>query len=301
MKALTSSFTIPKKVNFSHLITLFCVFFVLFAPEKWQNIISILGILSFGILHGANDLKILSKKVTHKSSFLGIPFWVIYIGVVLLGISIFYFIPGMALLTFVLVSCYHFGEQHWHKKLEMRKGHSLFFSIYGALIFLMLFNFHYNEVADVIFQISSVQIPYNFFWISLLICACLFFVLTGFNFKSYKQFLEEWMLLGLLALLFCKGTLLFGFGLYFVLWHSLPSLSSQVNYLYEKKTSKSYKEYFKSAFFYWILALVGLIVFYFFGVLPKNQYLSVFFSFLAAITFPHIVVMGLMFESHKNP
>jgi Brp/Blh family beta-carotene 15,15'-monooxygenase len=109
------------------------------------------------------------------------------------------------------------------------------------------------------------------------------------------------MLLGLLALLFYKGTLLFGFGLYFVLWHSLPSLSSQVNYLYEKKISKSYKEYFKSAFFYWILALVGLIVFYFFGVLPKNQYLSVFFSFLAAITFPHVVVMGLMFESHKNP
>lgn len=301
MITLTSSFTMPKKFNFSHFITLFCVFLVLFIPEKWQNIISILGILSFGILHGANDLKILSKNGTQKSTFLDLPFWVIYIGVVFLGISIFYFIPGIALLTFVLVSCYHFGEQHWHKKIDNQKGSSLFYSTYGALIFLLLFNFHHTEVTEVIFQISSVTIPYTFFWVTLLLCACLFFILALYYLKSYKDFLVEWMLLGLLALLFYKGTLLFGFGLYFVLWHSMPSLRSQVYYLYAKETTKSYKNYFKSAFFYWVLALVGLVGFYFLGILPKEQYLSVFFSFLAAITFPHVVVMGLMFSSPKNP
>jgi hypothetical protein len=58
--------------------------------------------------------------------------------------------------------------------------------------------------------------------------------------------------------------------------------------------------YFKSAFLYWILALIILVSSYFFGSLPKDQYLSIFFSFLAAITFPHVVVMGLMFHSHKH-
>jgi hypothetical protein len=51
----------------------------------------------------------------------------------------------------------------------------------------------------------------------------------------------------------------------------------------------------KTAIVYWILALSGLGLFYFY--LPQEQYLSIFFSFLAAITFPHAVVMGLMFHS----
>ena len=61
-KSLTSSFTKRKFFGISHLITLFGVIFSLFASEIYQNLIAGIGILSFGILHGANDLKNYSKK-----------------------------------------------------------------------------------------------------------------------------------------------------------------------------------------------------------------------------------------------
>ena len=44
----------------------------------------------------------------------------------------------------------------------------------------------------------------------------------------------------------------------------------------------------------------GLFGFYVLQVVPQEQYLSIFFSFLAGITFPHVIVMGLMFNSNKS-
>jgi Brp/Blh family beta-carotene 15,15'-monooxygenase len=113
-------------------------------------------------------------------------------------------------------------------------------------------------------------------------------------------FIFEFLLLGILALLFSKSTLLFGFGFYFVLWHSLPSLNSQLSYIYNNKTKRPFIQYIKSALVYWILALIGLSIFYFYLDVSETQYLSIFFSFLAAITFPHAVVMGLMFQSRES-
>jgi Brp/Blh family beta-carotene 15,15'-monooxygenase len=300
LKTLTSSFTTPKRHITFQLITIFFVFFVIFCPENLQNIISGVGILSFGILHGANDLKILSSKNLHKNSFFGISFLPIYIGVVLLGIMIFYFIPGIALLTFVMVSCYHFGEQHWNDKLDNINKPLLFYTFYGATIFLMLFSFHIAEVKNVIYEISSVNIPIQFFLSLLLLIGTISIIFMLYVIKNFNFFLIELMLLGTLAILFWKSSLLFGFGLYFVLWHSLPSLKSQIKYLYGPEEESPYSKYLKSAFLYWILALIGLMTSYFYGSLPKDQYLSIFFSFLAAITFPHVIVMGIMFHSHKN-
>jgi Brp/Blh family beta-carotene 15,15'-monooxygenase len=297
---ITSSFTIFKKLNFSHLITLICVILAFFSPEIFQNAFAVFGILTVGVLHGANDLKILAKKAPQKNNFLGIPFWSVYIGVVLLGIYLFYFIPGIALLSFVLVSCYHFGEQHWETRLSANKGQVLFYSAYGSLIFNLLFLFHFAEVTDVIFQIARVRIPLEWFWGLLILSSGLVLYFLIKNSPDYKSFAAELLLLALLSLLFFRGTLLFGFGIYFVFWHSLPSLTSQVRYLFEAQKKSAYKKYLKSAFLYWILALAGLVGFYFFNLFPKDQYLPVFFSFLAAITFPHVVVMGFMFHSSKS-
>ena len=105
------------------------------------------------------------------------------------------------------------------------------------------------------------------------------------------------MIIVFLGIIFSQGSLLFGFGFYFIIWHSLPSLKSQIRFLYEGQVTNPFIKYLKSGFIYWMFAIIGLIGFYFLGVLPEEQYISVFFSFLAAITFPHVVVMGLMFKS----
>ena len=181
--------------------------------------------------------------------------------------------------------------------MKHRKGVQLFYFSYGAFIFLMLFTLQYKDTAEVIFQITSLQLPLIFFQISLLIVSLVLFVqfIIQVGFKS--DLVRELLLIGLLAILFYKGTLLFGFGLYFVLWHSIPSLNSQIDYIYEHNIKNPIIQYIRSALVYWILALIGLALFYFYVDVSQEQYISIFFSCLAAITFPHAVGMGLMFQS----
>ena len=259
--------------------------------------ISAIGILSFGILHGANDIKILVKKKSTSKPLLKIFYLISYVTVVLLGVSVFYFFPALGLATFISVSCYHFGEQHWQSKLNKIKERRLFFFTYGALIFSILFIFHYKSINEIIFQISNYDLSYvdlkNIFIFSTILLLCLVIK----NLQKIKNLWIEFMIIVFLGIIFSQGSLLFGFGFYFIIWHSLPSLKSQIRFLYEGQVTNPFIKYLKSGFIYWIFAIIGLVGFYFLGVLPEEQYISVFFSFLAAITFPHVVVMGLMFKS----
>ena len=300
LKLLTNSFTVPKYFPFFLGVSLFSVIFCFFGSIWTQNLFALVGILSLGILHGANDLKIIAKKSSLKSSGYRFKFFVVYILVVLLGIVFFLYIPKIALLSFVLVSCYHFGEQHWNGRFNDKLNSFLFYFSYGSIIFSLLFTLQYASSSKIIFQISSVKIPYHFFLISLTISFFVFILFILTCKKKLYTFIFEFILLGVLALLFSQSTLLFGFGLYFVLWHSLPSLNSQLSYIYNHKTKRPLIKYIKSALVYWALALIGLAIFYFYVDVSKTQYLSIFFSFLAAITFPHSVVMGLMFQSEDS-
>ena len=302
MKLLTLSFTKDKFLIIPQLITLTCVIFAVFCNDTSQNLIAFLGIFSFGILHGANDLKIIDKNFGKNQKKIKGFFFLSYLLVVILGIGIFYWIPGIALIFFVLVSCYHFGEQHLQRVMDFKKGKLFFYFSYGAFIFLMLFTLHYNETVKVIFQISDKAIPFAFFIYLLILTSIAIIIQALFHFKNSKLLMQEFLFLGLLALLFTSSNLLFSFGIYFVIWHSLPSLNSQVKFLYSVKAYDKigYKKYIKSSFLYWILALGSLGGVYFFADIPREQFLPLFFSFLAAITFPHAIVMERMFSSNSN-
>ena len=300
MKTLTDSFTAPKYFLTFFEISLFSIIFSLFTPIWVQNIVAIFGILSFGILHGANDLKIIAKKTRQKEGATGFKFFVLYIGVVLLGIVLFFFIPKIALLSFVLVSCYHFGEQHWSGRSLDRLNPFMFYFSYGAIVFFSLFTFQYEQSAEIILQITGLTLTFQFFWIGLAVSFLAFLLCLILSKKNLTHYLLELGLLVVLAFLFSNASLLFGFGLYFVLWHSIPSLNSQLKYIYKASTRNSLLQYLKAAALYWILALAGMLLFYYFASVPEDQYLSIFFSFLAAITFPHAVVMGLMFHSKDS-
>lgn len=286
-----------KYFTFSHIITLICTFLAILTSQFNQNLISAFGILTIGIIHGANDLKIISKKTGIIGRVYTFKMFGLYLSVVGLGIGIFYFLPGIALLAFVLVSCYHFGEQHWQDKAIALKSTTLFYFSYGALIFLLLFSLHYKETAEVIFAISSVSIPFTFFWVSLVGVGLLVSIQLIFGMKERQMLIREWSLLILLSFLFSQANLLFGFGLYFVLWHSIPSLKSQIQYLYTQTDFKGYRSFFRSGMLYWILALLSLWAVFNFWEIDDEDYLPLFFSFLAAITFPHAVVMSFLFQS----
>ena len=274
--------------------TLVSILFVTVIPFVYVDLTGSLLIITLGILHGANDLEIILKNRRLKSKNFFVKSLIMYVGVVLLGGLFFFFLPSIALFTFILFSSYHFGEQHWEDRLKLSISHSFFFTLYGAFIFFLIFITQYIEVALVIEKISGILLPYNFFLWSLISTGVLLLFIMMIIPSLRESLIKELFLLGLLSLLFHFGSLLFSFALYFVVWHSIPSLKEQINYLYGDLKKTSIKKYLKASLLYWFASLVflGLILNYI--DFNADYFLPMFFSFLAAITFPHTIVIGMM-------
>ena len=266
------------------------------SSEYIQNIIGIIAILCIGIIHGANDIKIISTFSNNGNKF---KYFSFYLLTVLIGCLLFFFLPSIALLVFVLVSCFHFGEQHWESKLKPNKYNSFFYFFYGGVVFLLLFIIKHEDVSIVISQITGINFESIFFQISFLIFFLFFFIIIFFK-KEFTLLFIEIPLLLFFILVFSNSTLIYAFSFYFIIWHSLPSLKSQINNLYGEVSYASIYNYVKSSILYWLISIVGLFSFYYFFDIQSNYFLPLFFSFLAAITFPHVIVISLMFQTNKN-
>ena len=156
----------------------------------------------------------------------------------------------------------------------------------------MLFIFNVQDVSKIIYDITAILITENQFLLFFIIsfsglCLSLIF----FYKEIIRQLSTQLVLIVLLSLLFYSSDLMLSFAVYFVFWHSIPSIVEQTNYIFGQNSYISFIQYFKKAFIYWIVSMVGLVVFFYF--LKDNQALltSVFFSFLAAITLPHTLVI----------
>ena len=98
-------------------------------------------IFTFGILHGANDLLLIKKNNSPKKTYNFIKSLLNYVLVIIFCAILFYFIPGLTLILFILVSAFHFGEQQW---IELIKNYPKWISYsisftYGLFIFMLLF------------------------------------------------------------------------------------------------------------------------------------------------------------------
>ena len=109
--------------------------------EYIQNILGIVAILSIGIVHGANDLKIISTFTKNDINSSKLKYFSFYLLTVLMGGLLFFFLPSFALLFFVLVSCFHFGEQHWESKIKPNKYNSLLYFFLRRSYFLVTFHY----------------------------------------------------------------------------------------------------------------------------------------------------------------
>jgi Brp/Blh family beta-carotene 15,15'-monooxygenase len=231
----------------------------------------------------------------------------LYVLFILCCILLFYYLPIIILVLFILFSGYHFGEQqliYLNNKTEASSSLFLqsFQTLYGLLILFLLFEFHNNEVILVISDISKFKLNPLVITCGLLIIVILFLVFSvqilKTNNNNRKLLLKELFYLIVFSIIFKVSSLIWGFTIYFVVWHSLPSIINQVSFLYGEFTYINFLKYFKSALPYWLISLFGLGMFYFFSSELK-LFNSLFFSFLAAITFPHVLVIYNMIRKFK--
>jgi Brp/Blh family beta-carotene 15,15'-monooxygenase len=289
-----------KNTNFSILLSFLSLWLTSFLKNESQIIVGFILILSFGIVHGANDLLLIKKiNSTEKTTYWKILFN--YISIVLLAIILFTLVPWLAMLLFILVSSYHFGEQHWENKnfYSSKIATTLFNTVYGLFILLLLFQFHKKEVMTILLGITGLSLNFINITLLLIIISLILLGMFIYNFYSSKLFQKnlavELLYLVVFTILFKVGSLIWAFAIYFIFWHSIPSLLDQTKFLFGGVSISNFKRYCKSAFLYWLISIVGIIVLYF--VLKDYKIFdSIFFSFLAAITFPHVFVIERMFH-----
>lgn len=293
-----------KIANLSILSSFLGLWLTSFMKNETQIIVGFILILSFGIVHGANDL-LLIRKIKGENTMTYWRILINYITIVFTAVLLFSFIPWLAMLLFIIVSSYHFGEQHWNKKKIYNSAYATksFQTIYGLFILLLLFQFHEREVLDIMHGITGIEL--TFIDISLLL-KLIGFILVALSFYNYftskvfqKNLAVELLYLLVFAVIFKVGSLIWAFAIYFIFWHSIPSLFDQIKFLYGEVSTTNFKSYLKSAFIYWLISIVGIIVLYF--ILKEYKIFdSIFFSFLAAITFPHVIVIERMFITRNK-
>ena len=272
-------------------------------PDIYQDILGFLLILSIGVIHGANDLLII-KKYTRKDSLKSqISYFLYYVGLVFLGFVFFYVYPSIALMSFVLVSIYHFGEQHWEANpmtsniLKERKIFPII--LHGLTFFLIIFINNIEVVNEVLASFNTILIDPFVLGTSLIILFSIYMLML-LSFKIFRgYFLPEFLFFILLYLLTLNSTLIYAFSIYFIFFHSILSIKDQVKYIYEDDKSQNIKKYLINALPYFFLALIFLVGFYSFVDLESINILPIIFTFLAAITFPHVIVIEKMYSSMK--
>ena len=227
--------------------TICCVILNYTVSETYVDILSGFGILTFGIVHGANDL-LLINKTTNSTKSIFTQFF-IYLTLVLLFFIFFYVIPSLALITFVILSSYHFGEHQWtlFEKTNNNIIKILYFS-YGLLIFSILFYFNFNEVSFIIKDITDQSFDLTFFKKLLIYSSLTTLIISIILFKHLKnQLLIQLFLLIFFLITVYFTDLLMSFAIYFVLWHSLPSILEQSKFLFGSSERTHLKIYLKKA------------------------------------------------------
>lgn len=258
-------------------------------------------ILTFGILHGANDITLISSISDNKNSSRKL--LLVYLGAILLVSLLFLISKGLALLFFILISAYHFGEQHFgeHVLKENKLKVPLFLS-YGIVILFMIFTIKVNEVIIVIADVSGWVLEKSMFWKALTLISILLVLAT---YKLIRDGalsinpIKEIFYLGVLAIVFANSSLVWGFAIYFIFWHSLPSLKDQLHFLYGQATKNEFFMYLRTSSLYWFISIVGLFGLYLLLRDSVDFFITVILYVLAAITFPHVLVMSKV-ESLKR-
>lgn len=282
--------------NFMIFFTFFLFWISIQFGEVVEDFLAYIMVISVGILHGANDLLILSTKERKDKKL--IKNLLIYIGIILLCVVIYLLSSFVAIVLFVVLSAYHFGEEHLSHKINVNfVFNAVYFLSYGLFIFALLFYQSMSDVDVIMTELtgrtfSKIQIELT------LIVSAIFLSIGSVYLILMKRnesvlFLREFLYLVLLFLVFNTSSLILGFAIYFILWHSIPSIIHQIEFISGNLNKRNVVAYVKKALIYWVISIAGLLVLY--QLLPEIKILAtVVFVILFAVTAPHTWVMHRM-------
>lgn len=286
-------------------IAVFTIFILIsyLLSANYQDLIGFTLVLSVGLVHGANDLLIIKRNSKSTSYYNQFRIFSTYIGVVFLGLIFFYFFPSFALIVFILVSIYHFGEQHIESipiNINLKKKYRVIsFLSHGIILFTIIFLNNIDIVNNVFLSFKIKFLNYNTLNVILFASSIIYLCTLVINKYLTSFIFSEILFFVLFYYLSLSSTLILCFSVYFIFFHSILSIKDQIKYIYGSNDLNSLKSYLLNSMPYFIMALIFLILFYNFTEIDNTNFLPIIFTFLAAITFPHVIVIEKMYRSIK--
>ncbi len=256
--------------------------------DSYSSIIFVIVMLTIGIPHGSVDHIIAfinPKKRRFKSK---LSFFTVYLSLIIINVVIWIFSPYLGLFTFLLVSCYHFGEAQVIGFNDTKN--KLLNFVVGANILLSLFLnniFELQIILDDLTLFSSIDLSsYDKTFFLLVSVAVLMISVVHFKIEKKVPLYAE---MSILYLIFYHTDILTSFSIYFGFSHSLPMLLLE----YKEMKEKSFFSFYSKTLPFTTLAIVFGIILYYFNndLLTANNLILFTFIVISSLTLPHVFIM----------
>ena len=256
--------------------------------DSYSSIIFVIVMLTIGIPHGSVDhiIAFINPKSRRFKSKLS--FFTVYLSLIVLNIIIWVFSPYLGLFTFLLVSCYHFGEAQVIG-FNNTKNKLLNF-VLGANILLSLFLNNIFELQIILTDLtlfSSIDLSsYDKTFFLLISVAVLMISVVYFKIEKKVPLYAE---MSILYLIFYHTDILTSFSIYFGFSHSLPMLLLE----YKEMKEKNFLSFYAKTLPFTILAIIFGIILYYFNndLLTANNLILFTFIVISSLTLPHVFIM----------
>lgn len=277
---------------------LLSLFYLLFFKENevFQWTVFLLILITIGIPHGALDHLLMSPKIT-KNGLL--KFILKYLGIIGLYLIIWIIAPTLALLFFLGMSAYHFGQSHF-MHYPINKWKKVTYFLMGTFFLSVIFWSDFENTAKILGNIIEIN-GLQGLGLPIMVLTFLFT-----NILIYKNLPNSWMFftieMAVLGSLLYFLPLLMGFIIYFGFWHALPSITveyfSLKNYLGKTKIKNFVKRLmpFTAASIGGIWMILALC----YNWMNQEELVLLFFILVSLISAPHIWYMNAFLESRKT-
>jgi beta-carotene 15,15'-dioxygenase len=250
--------------------------------------------ITVGIPHGAIDHLLYYQKKGSESSLSTFIF--LYVSIMATYLICWYYLPIPALILFLTMSAYHFGQSHFiHIKVEKQKV--LLYMATGFYYLGVILFSDFDNTGDILKSMVDIQLLRPFTTAIVLGLMLLSASLFLFQAPSKKYiFLLELPVLGLILYYL---PLLLAFITYFGFWHSLPSLLEEYKNLRLFGSKNKVTSFVKNLLPFSLISMLGIILI----LLVVNRWLAeeelilTFFVLVSLISAPHIWIMNRFLET----
>jgi Brp/Blh family beta-carotene 15,15'-monooxygenase len=210
---------------------LFLIDFVFVLNNSTQISFLIAVLILFGVPHGALDLYI--DQHLHKSESNQKIFLLKYIANIIAYAVVWYFFPVAALIIFILITAYHFGEMDWLGKTD-NIIQKIAYSVIGLLWILLLLSKNINFALQIFIRMERsafnesqwTTLAGKIYPITLIGLALVYIILFFFKAHFFSKNKYYYYLILQQAILISFALympLWLCFAIYFGFWHSILS------------------------------------------------------------------------------